>query len=153
MDVAAKARQVAEELRETGKKVEALEAKLAGGKIDDLLKSADKKNGISIITARFDGTAPNELRSMCDQVKGDNASAVCLFAAVNGDKITFCAAAGAEAIAKGVNAGNIVREVAKIAGGNGGGKPDSAMAGGKDAAKVDEAVTAAKTIIADMIGE
>ena len=153
MEVAAKARQVADELRETGKKVEALEAKLAGGKIDDLLKSADQKNGIKIITARFDGTAPSELRSMCDQVKGDNAAAVCLFAAVNGDKITFCSAAGADAIKKGANAGNIVREVAKIAGGNGGGKPDSAMAGGKDASKVDEAVTAAKAIIADMIGE
>ncbi|MBE6781225.1 MAG: alanine--tRNA ligase [Ruminococcaceae bacterium] len=150
-DIAAKARQVAEELKETAKKVEVLETKLAGGKIDDLLKAAEEKDGIKIIAARFDGTAPNELRAMCDQVKGDCATAVCLFAAVNGEKITFCSAAGADAIKKGANAGNIVREVAKIAGGNGGGKPDSAMAGGKDASKVDEAVAAAKTIIADMI--
>ena len=150
-EVAAKARQVAEELKETGKKVEALEAKLAGSKIDDMLKAADQKNGIKIITARLDGTAPNELRTMCDQVKGDNENAVCLFAAVNGDKITFCAAAGKQAVLAGANAGNIVREVAKLTGGNGGGKPDSAMAGGKDATKVDEAITAAKAIIADMI--
>ncbi len=153
MDVAAKARQVSEELRETGKKVEALEAKLAGSKISDMMKDATVVNGIKIITARMDGTTPNELRSMCDQVKGDDPAAVCLFAAVNGEKLTFCAAAGADAIAKGANAGNIVREVAKLAGGNGGGKPDSAMAGGKDVAKVDEAVAAAKDIIASMIGE
>ncbi|MEE0928632.1 MAG: alanine--tRNA ligase-related protein, partial [Acutalibacteraceae bacterium] len=153
MDVAAKARQVSEELRETGKKVEALEAKLAGSKISDMMKDATVVNGIKIITARMDGTTPNELRSMCDQVKGDDPAAVCLFAAVNGEKLTFCAAAGADAIAKGANAGNIVREVAKLAGGNGGGKPDSAMAGGKDVAKVDEAVASAKDIIASMIGE
>ena len=70
-----------------------------------------------------------------------------------GEKLTFCAAAGAEAIKRGANAGNIVREVAKLTGGNGGGKPDSAMAGGKDVSKAAEAIEAAKTIIADMIGE
>ena len=151
MEVAAKARQVSDELKETAKKVEALEAKLAGSKISDMMKDAAIVNGVKIITARMDGTTPNELRSMCDQVKGDDPFAVCLFAAVNGEKLTFCAAAGAEAIKKGANAGNIVREVAKLAGGNGGGKPDSAMAGGKEIAKTDEAVAAAKGIIAEMI--
>ena len=70
-----------------------------------------------------------------------------------GEKLTFCAACGAEAIKRGANAGNIVREVAKLTGGNGGGKPDSAMAGGKDVSKAIEAIEAAKQIIADMIGE
>ncbi len=153
MDIANKARQISDELKEAGKKVEALEAKLAGSKISDMMNSATEKNGVKIITAQLDGTQPNELRAMCDQVKGDNTNAVCLFAAVNGEKLTFCAAAGAQAIAKGANAGNIVREVAKLAGGNGGGKPDSAMAGGKDIAKAAEAVAAAKDIIASMIGD
>ena len=151
LDIAAKARAVAGELKESEKKVEALNAKLAGSKISDLMSGALDVNGVKIITARIDGTQPNDLRTMCDKVKGDNDSAVCLFAAVNGDKLTFCAAAGKEAIAKGANAGNIVREVAKLAGGNGGGKPDSAMAGGKDVSKADEAVAAAKDIIASMI--
>ena len=153
MDIAAKARQVSDELKETAKKVEALEAKLAGSKITDMLNNAYDKNGVKIITAQMDGMSPNELRSMCDQVKGDNPAAICLFAAVNGEKLTFCTAAGKDAIAKGANAGNIVREVAKLAGGNGGGKPDSAMAGGKDIAKAAEAVAAARDIIASMIGE
>ena len=151
MEIASKARQVSDELKETAKKVEALEATLAGSKISDMMKDAAVVNGVKIITARMDGTTPNELRSMCDQVKGDDPLAVCLFAAVNGEKLTFCAAAGVEAIKKGANAGNIVREVAKLAGGNGGGKPDSAMAGGKEVAKTDEAVAAAKDIIAEMI--
>ncbi len=153
MEVANKARAVSAELKEKDKKIEELNAKLAGSKISDLMAGATVVNGIKIITARLDGTTPNDLRSMCDQVKGDSDSAVCLFAAVNGDKLTFCAAAGKAAITKGANAGNIVREVAKLAGGNGGGKPDSAMAGGKDVSKADEAVAAAKDIISAMIGD
>ena len=90
---------------------------------------------------------------MCDKVKGDNPASVCLFGSVAGEKLTFCAACGAEAIKLGANAGNIVREVAKITGGNGGGKPDSAMAGGKDISKANEAISLAKEIITDMIGE
>ena len=151
LEVAVKAHSVAAELKEKDKKIEALNAKLAGSKISDLMAGAADVNGVKIITARVDGTQPNDLRTMCDKVKGDNTFAVCLFAAVNGDKLTFCAAAGKDAVAKGANAGNIVREVAKIAGGNGGGKPDSAMAGGKDISKADEAVNAAKDIIAGMI--
>lgn len=152
MDISAKARTLTEELKETEKKAEALEAKLAGSKISDMMNTALVQNGIKIVVARMDGTQPNELRTLCDKVKGDNSDAVCLFAAVNGEKLTFCAACGAEAIKKGANAGNIVREVAKIAGGNGGGKPDSAMAGGKDISAADEAVKAAERIISDMIG-
>ena len=151
MEVANKARAVSAELKEKDKKIEELNAKLAGSKISDLMSGALEVNGVKIITARLDGTQPGDLRTMCDKVKGDNENAVCLFASVNGDKLTFCSAAGKAAIAKGANAGNIVREVAKLAGGNGGGKPDSAMAGGKDVSKADEAIAAARDIIAGMI--
>ena len=153
MEIAARAKQLTEELRETNKKIDALEAKLAGSKISDMMSTASEKNGIKIICAQFEGMGANELRSMCDKVKGDSDSAVCMFASVNDNKLTFCAACGKKAIEKGANAGNIVRAVAEIAGGKGGGKPDSAMAGGKDISKAAEAVEAAKKIIADMIGE
>ena len=79
MEVANKARSVSAELKEKDKKIEELNSKLAGSKISDLMNSAVDVNGIKIITARLDGTQPNDLRSMCDQVKGDSDSAVCLF--------------------------------------------------------------------------
>ncbi len=153
MDIASKAKNLTNELRETSKKVEELEAKIAGSKINDMMASAKEKNGIKVVCALLENTGANELRSMCDKVKGDNPASVCLFASVSGEKLTFCASCGKEAIAKGANAGTIVREVAKLAGGNGGGKPDSAMAGGKDVAKASEAVNAAEDIILSMIGE
>ena len=151
MEIALKATQLAGELKETAKKVESLEAAAAGAKLGELMNSAKEVNGVKIICALLNGTPANELRSMCDKVKGDNADAVCLIASVNEDKLTFCAACGKNAIAKGANAGNIVRAVAKIADGNGGGKPDSAMAGGKDISKAQMAVDAAFQIISEMI--
>ena len=72
--------------------------------------------------------------------------------AVNGEKLTFCAACGKEALNKGAHAGNLVREVAKAAGGNGGGKPDLAMAGGKDISAADKALGTAEQVIAAQIG-
>jgi alanyl-tRNA synthetase len=72
---------------------------------------------------------------------------VIVLAAVNDGKLTFACACSKAAIAKGLKAGNIIREVAKIAGGNGGGKPDIAMAGGKDITKADEALYAVKGIV------
>ena len=153
MEIASRAAALTSELKEMSKKMEALETKMAGSKINDLLADAIEKNGIKIICALIPNTPASDLRTMCDKVKGDNPAAVCLFGSTVGEKLTFCAACGAEAVKKGANAGNIVREVAKITGGNGGGKPDSAMAGGKDVSKANEAISSAKQIIADMIGE
>ena len=153
MDIAARAGQLSSELKEANKKIEALEAKLAGSKINDLLANATEKNGVKIICALLQNTAANELRTMCDKVKGDNPSSVCLFGSVMGEKLTFCAACGAEAVKMGANAGNIVREVARLTGGNGGGKPVSAMAGGKDVSYANAAIEDARQIISDMIGE
>ena len=103
-------------------------------------------------TARLDGTSADELRKMTDKVKAENDDTVIVLGAVNGEKLTFCAACGKLAISKGAHAGNLVREIAKICGGNGGGKPDSAMAGGKDASKVDEALNTVADIIKNQIG-
>ena len=151
LEIAQKATQVMSEMKEKDKKIEALEEKLAGSKLDEFVNSAKEVNGVKVICALLDKTPANELRSMCDKVKGDIKNAVCLFASVNDGKLTFCAACGKDAIDKGANAGNIVRQVAQIADGNGGGKPDSAMAGGKDLSKAKQAVDAAYEIISGMI--
>ena len=146
-DVAAKAAATVKQMKEDSKKIESLEAKLASGKLTDILANAADINGVKVATAKFDGTAPDELRKMIDTIKAENDDAVAVLAAVNGEKLTFCAGVGKAALAKGAHAGNIVKAVAQIAGGNGGGKPDSAMAGGKEIAKVDEALAAVVSIV------
>ena len=81
--------------------------------------------------------------------KGDNV--VALIAGVNGEKANLVAVCGKEAIAKGVKAGDLVREIAKMAGGGGGGRPDSAMAGAKDISKLDSAISAVEDTVKSLI--
>ena len=107
--------------------------------------------GLRVIAKELKGADANELRKMTDIIKADNADAVAVFAGVNGEKLTFCAACGKDAIAKGVHAGNLVREIAKLTGGNGGGKPDSAMAGGKDVSKLAEALASVVSLVEGQI--
>ncbi|MBO5358732.1 MAG: alanine--tRNA ligase [Clostridia bacterium] len=149
-EIAKRAGAVMAELKETQRLLEKAEAKLAGGKIGDILNAAVAVNDIKVAFAKIDGTA-DDLRKMTDTVKAENEDTVIVLAAVNGEKLTFCAACGKAAIAKGAHAGNLVREIAKICGGNGGGKPDSAMAGGKDASKVHEALESIPAILKEML--
>ncbi|MBQ2236570.1 MAG: alanine--tRNA ligase [Clostridia bacterium] len=151
-DIARRAAQVTAELKECEKLNESLESKLAAGKINDMLSGAKAVGNVRVITSEIKGSA-DELRKMADTVKAENADMVAVFAGINGEKVTFCAACGPQAVANGAHAGNLIREVAKIAGGNGGGKPDSAMAGGKDASKVAEALKAVEDIVKSQIGE
>lgn len=150
-DVASKVSATVKQMKEDSKKIETLEAKLASGKLSDIMSGADDVKGVKVVAAKFDGTAPDELRKMIDTVKADNSNAVAVLTSVNGEKLTFCAGVGKDALSRGAHAGNIVKAVAQIAGGNGGGKPDSAMAGGKDISKVNEALAQVITIVEGMI--
>ncbi len=149
-EIAKRATAVMAELKETARLLEKAEAKLAGGKLDDILAKAVMVNDIKVAVAKIDGTA-DDLRKMADTAKAENQDTVLVLAAVNGEKLTFTAACGKVAVSKGAHAGNLVREIAKICGGNGGGKPDSAMAGGKDASKVDEALATVPAILKEML--
>ena len=149
-EIAKRATAVMAELKETQRLLEKAEAKLAGGKLDDILAKSVMVNDIKVAVAKIDGTA-DDLRKMTDTVKAENDDTVIVLAAVNGEKLTFCAACGKTAVSKGAHAGNLVREIAKICGGNGGGKPDSAMAGGKDASKVEEALNTVPAILKEML--
>ena len=150
-EISKRAAAVMDELKETKRLLEKAEAKLAGGKINDILSSAVNVGDVKLAVYRLDGTSADELRKMTDTVKAENDDTVIVLAAVNGEKLTFCAACGKAAVQKGAHAGNLVREIAKLTGGNGGGKPDSAMAGGKDTSKADEALNAALNILKEML--
>ena len=151
-DTAKRAGAVMSELKQTKQALEKAEAKLAGGKINDILNNAVTVGEIKVATAVLEGVSPDELRKMTDTVKANNEDTVVVIASKNGEKLTFCAACGKKAITLGCHAGNLVREIAKLTGGNGGGKPDSAMAGGKDASKLNDAINSTADIIKQQIG-
>lgn len=150
-DIAVKAQSLTAQLKENERKIESLESKLNAGKLGSILDGATDIKGVKVAVQQMDGTAADEMRKMLDTVKAENDLAVAVFAAVNGEKVTFCVGCGKEAVSKGVHAGNLVKTIAQMTGGNGGGKPDSAMAGGKDADKVKDALAAVNSIVESMI--
>ena len=147
-----RARQLAGELKEKNQTVAKLEAKLAEGKTAALLEGAKAVGGLKLVSAVVDGATSDDVKNICEQVKAKLPESVAVFAAKQGEKLTFCVACGADAVKGGAHAGNLVREVAKLAGGNGGGRPDFAMAGGKLADKAEEAIAAAEDLLKAQIG-
>lgn len=152
-DIARRAAQLMSELKDTQKQLEKAEAQIASGKIGGLLEKAAEVNGLRVVSAVLENTPAEELRKTAETLKADNADVIALLASVNDGKLTFCAACGKDAVGKGAHAGNLVKETAKIAGGNGGGKPDIAMAGGKDISKIKEALAAVEDIARSQTGE
>ena len=151
-EIASRAAQVMAESKENEKKIEQLEAKIAMGKLDDILKNKTVIGSAEVIAAAVENSGADEIRSIAEKVKSENENAVVLLIAKSAEKITLCAAAGKSAIAAGIKAGEIVSGAAKLLGGNGGGRPDIAMAGGKDASKVDEALAFAVEFVKEKIG-
>ena len=133
------------------KEIQNLNAEMTKLKSADMFSSSVDVDGLELYTAKVEGTTPDALRSMGDDVKTKGDNVVAVLAGVNGDKANFVAVCGKGAIAKGVKAGDLVKEVAKIANGGGGGRPDSAMAGAKDITKIDEALSKAEEIVKSLI--
>ncbi|MBQ4625743.1 MAG: alanine--tRNA ligase [Clostridia bacterium] len=145
-----KANSLMADLKAKEKEVEQLRAELSQLKTGDLMSSAVDVNGIKLVVTTVEGVNPGELRSMCDTVK-DNADAVAVICGINGASANFACACGNDAVAKGAHAGNIVKAVSKLAGGSGGGRPDSAMAGTKDVSNLNEAMAAVTDIVKEML--
>ncbi|OPZ21789.1 MAG: Alanine--tRNA ligase [Firmicutes bacterium ADurb.BinA205] len=135
------------ESKEKDKQLESLNQQMANAKTAALFDNAKVVDGIKLVSARMDGTAPDALRKLGDSVKDKDEAIIALFAAVNGEKGTFYCVCTKDAVAKGGNAGKIVREVSAVTGGKGGGKPDGAMAGAGDISKVDEALAKFEEIV------
>ena len=141
------------EVKAKDRELAELRSEISALKAGSLMDSARQVGGVRLITAEVEVSNPGELRSMCDTARDNGADIVAVFAGVNKEKgtLNFACACGADAIKLGAHPGNIVRETAKIAGGSGGGKPDSAMAGAKDASKADEALAAVDSIVSAML--
>lgn len=141
------------EVKAKDRELAELRSEISALKAGSLMDSARQVGGVRLITAEVEVSNPGELRSMCDTARDNGADIVAVFAGVNKEKgtLNFACACGADAIKLGAHAGNIVRETAKIAGGSGGGKPDSAMAGAKDASKANEALAAVDSIVSAML--
>ncbi|MBQ8341566.1 MAG: alanine--tRNA ligase, partial [Clostridia bacterium] len=147
IDVAKRAAQLQDELKSAHRELESLNAKLAGSKKDELLGKAVAVGSVKLAAARFDGMQIEIARSLADEVKASCPDTVAVIATVNGADVKFLAIAGKDAVAAGAHAGKLVGAVAAVTGGKGGGRPDNAMAGGKEAAKVDEALAAAASLL------
>ena len=151
VDLPARASQIQGELHNSKREIEALNSKLAGSKLDAILASAVQIGSVKLVVARLDDMQIDAVRTLGDEIKANYADTVAVLAAVNGDKLNFVAAAGKDAVLAGAHAGKLVGAVAAVTGGKGGGRPDGAMAGGRDIAKVDEALNLASATLGEMI--
>lgn len=140
------------DLKAKDRQIEALEQKLASQQVKGLFENAIDVGGARVITASFSGTTTDALRTMCDQIKDQAPKMVALLSTVNDGKATIVCACGKEAVAAGAHAGKIIKTVATMAGGNGGGRPDFAMAGGiTEVFKVDEVLAKVPEIVKEML--
>ncbi len=130
------------EMRELRQRMEAMKDKLLSGEVDQFLFSAKKVGELKVFTANRGSVDAADLRRMGDFLRDRDENIVAVFSAVNGEKVTLLAVCGKGAIAKGIKAGDIIRTIAPIVGGRGGGKPDSAMGGGTLVSKADDALAA-----------
>ncbi len=151
--LAEKARQLSEELKEKDRTIENLNAKLASYQTNSLLGSARDVKSVQVVSAILRGLDAGALRTMCDRFRDARPNMVVILISAQEDKANIAVSVGKEAQAKGLNAGKIVREVAQVAGGKGGGKPDFAMAGTKDVTKLDDALEAADGIVGSMLAD
>lgn len=152
-ELASRAAALSAELKEKEREIASLEAEIAASKTADLMKDAKQIGGVRLVTADIGEAGADALRSLCDKALESGDDIIAVFAGKNAEKGTasFACRVGKKAIECGAHAGNIVREVARVAGGAGGGKPDSAMAGAKDISKIPEALKKASDIVGAML--
>ena len=149
-ELGSKARAVMSELKESARLVEKLQSKLISGEVDRFLREGTDIGGLKLVRQNVGAAGTDWLRSAGDQLRDKAENVVAVLCAENGEKITFLAVCGKKAVASGVKAGELVKLVTGITGGSGGGKPDSAMGGGKDSSKLSEAMAAVEKKLRDM---
>ena len=143
-----KAEQTMAEVKSLHQMVDKFKAKESAGEADRFLFGARQVGELKVLTATIADANANKLRQMGDMLRDKAPNVVAVLATVNGEKITFLAVCGKEAVAKGIKAGEIIKNVTAICGGKGGGKPDSAMGGGTDILKLDDALASIDDFVA-----
>ena len=152
-ELVARAGQLVVEEKEKDRRIEELEGKLASMRVAGLFEGAQRIGGALVISAMFSGTDSGALRTLGDRVREKAPNVLAVFIGTKDGKASIAVAAGKEAVKNGLHAGKIAKAVAQIAGGNGGGKPDFAMAGARDMTKLDEALAAVEELVAGMVKE
>jgi len=145
-ELAAKVHGLLEEMKVKERELSSLKSKLAGSLVEQVLGTRKEVKGVPFVVARTDELDPEGMRQLIDALKAKMGSGVIVLGSGKPDQIAFIAGVTKDLTAK-VKAGDIVKEVAKITGGGGGGRPDLAQAGGKDASKVDEALQQVSSIL------
>ena len=140
-----------EEIRNLKKEIESYKAKEAAGAVDKMLSDAKVVGSVKVLTMVLPEADAAKLRQMGDVLRDKDASVVAVLASAGAEKVTFLAVCGKDAVKAGVKAGEIVKHVCTVCGGNGGGKPDSAMGGGKDASKMNEALSSVADFVATKV--
>ena len=148
-DLKEKAGQITAELRELRQNIEKLKAKEFVGEADQFLLNAKQVKGLKVFSMSRNGLSADDMRKMGDFLRDKEPGVAALLAGVNDGKITFQAVCGKEAVSRGVRAGDIIKAIAPICGGKGGGKPDSAMGGGSDLLKLDDALAALDDFVSE----
>ena len=140
-----------EEIKQLKKEIESYKAKEASGAVDQMLNSAKAVGAVKVLTVVVPDADAGKLRQMGDVLRDKDASVVAVLASASSEKVTFLAVCGKDAVKSGVKAGEIVKHVCTVCGGNGGGKPDSAMGGGKDPSKMNEALASVADFVATKV--
>ncbi|MBR5144503.1 MAG: alanine--tRNA ligase, partial [Clostridia bacterium] len=144
-----KAESLQAEIKELKRELESANSQIANAKAEALLSGIKTVGKFKLLAAKVE-MRPDQARGLCDTVKDKYSDAVAVFAAVADGKLNFAVAAGPDAVKAGAHAGNILREVAAICGGKGGGRPDSAMGAGRDIDKIPDALAKAEEILANV---
>ena len=144
--------QQAAELKELRRSLEQLRDQANARGADSVLEKAEQVGPVKVVAFKTEGD-PNTLRKQGDSLRDKEPAIVALMAAVNGEKLSFLCVCGKEAVAAGVKAGDLIRRISAIAGGKGGGKPDSAMGGGTDVAKLDAALASLKPFVEKIVSK
>ena len=150
-DLVMKANQLQAEISALKKEIEALNSKMAASKLDDILAGAKTVKSVRLVTVDLGDTAADAARSLADELKARYDDIVAVLSIKKDGALQFITVAGKAAVAAGAHAGKLVGAVASVTGGKGGGRPDNAMAGGKDADKLTEALASAEATLAGML--